>query len=163
MIDLVLWCVVLYCVCVCVGGGGGGANLEQEAFQYFSGAELNKKWHSLPPHTKEELQFGSILFHINLQSLHNLHQQADRPTHKADRPTHKADRPKHKADRPTYMHTQGRPTDIHAHTRQTDRHTCTHNRVGTSGKIVWKLSGVLNVFEILSGNLMKILYNPVFY
>ena len=46
MIDL-----VLYCVCVCVGGGGwwwwwggGGANLEQEAFQYFSGAELNKKW-----------------------------------------------------------------------------------------------------------------------
>ena len=69
--------------------------------------------------------------------------------------------------RPT--NTQGRPTNIHAHTRQTDRHTCTHNRVGTSGKIVWKLrnvwklSGVLNVFEILSGNLMKILYNPVFY
>ena len=100
------------------------------------------------------------------------------PTHKADRPTHKADRPTHtcthKADRPTHTrqtdrHTQGRPTDIHAHTRQTDRHTCTHNRVGTSGKIVWKLrnvwklSGVLNVFEILSGNLMKILYNPVFY
>ena len=34
MIDL-----VLYCVCV----GGGGDNLVQEAFQYFSGAELNKK------------------------------------------------------------------------------------------------------------------------
>ena len=28
---------------------------------------------------------------------------------------------------------------------------------------VWKVSGVLNVLEILSGNLMKILYNPVFY
>ena len=69
MIDLVLCCIV--CVCVCVGGGGG--LLEQEAFQYFSGAELNKKLHSLPPHAKEELQFGSILFHINLQSLHNLH------------------------------------------------------------------------------------------
>ena len=48
MIDLVLWCVVLYCVC----GGGGGANLEQEAFQYFSGAELNKKWHSPAPKRK---------------------------------------------------------------------------------------------------------------
>ena len=36
MIVLVLCCIV----CVCVGGG---ANLEQEAFQYFSGAELNKK------------------------------------------------------------------------------------------------------------------------
>ena len=72
MIDLVLYCV---CVCVCVwgGGGGGGANLGQEAFQYFNGAELNKKLHSLPPHAKDELQFGSILFHINLQSLHNLH------------------------------------------------------------------------------------------
>ena len=45
MIDLVLCCVVLcvcVCVCVCVCGGGG-ANLEQEAFQYFSGVELNKK------------------------------------------------------------------------------------------------------------------------
>ena len=68
-------------MCVYVGGGGGGANLEQEAFQYFSGAELNKKLQSLPPHmapylhghAKEELQFGVILFHINLQSLHNLH------------------------------------------------------------------------------------------
>ena len=40
MIDLVLYFV---CVCVCVGGGGGGTKLEQEAFQYFSGAELNKK------------------------------------------------------------------------------------------------------------------------
>ena len=49
-----------------------GGNLEQEAFQYFSGAGLNKKLHSLPPHAKEELKFGSILFHINLQSLHNL-------------------------------------------------------------------------------------------
>ena len=38
MIDL-----VLYCVCVWGGGGGGGANLEHEAFQYFSGADLNKK------------------------------------------------------------------------------------------------------------------------
>ena len=67
MIDLVLYCV-------CWGGvGGGGTNLEQEAFQYFSGAELNKKLHSLSPHAKEELQFGSILFHINLQSLPNLH------------------------------------------------------------------------------------------
>ena len=63
-------------------GGGGGDNLEQEALQYFSGAELNKKLHSLPPHmapylhghAKEELQFGSIVFHINLHiSLHNLH------------------------------------------------------------------------------------------
>ena len=65
MIDLVLYCMCV-CVCVCVSSGGGGTNLEQEA-------ELNKKWHSLLPHAKEELQFGSILFHINWQSLHNLH------------------------------------------------------------------------------------------
>ena len=61
-------------------------------------------------------------------------------THKDGRPT-----PMHtqgRQGRPTHMHTQGRPTDTHAHTRQTDRHTCTHNRVGTSGKIVWKLTNV---------------------
>ena len=58
-------------MCVCVSGEGGGGGTED--FQYLSGAELNKKLQSLPPHAKEELQFGSILFHINLQSLHNLH------------------------------------------------------------------------------------------
>ena len=112
-----------------------------------------------------------------LTNTHAHTRMADRHTctHKADRLTHM-----HTQGRPTdthahtrqtdrHMHTQGRPTDTHAHTRQTDRHTCTHNRIGTSGKIVWKLrnvrklSGVLNVLEILSGNLMKILYNPVFY
>ena len=35
------------CVCVCVWGGGGGGGAG-----------------------KEDLQFGSILFHINLQSLY---------------------------------------------------------------------------------------------
>ena len=72
MIDVVFCCIV--CVCGWVGGGGGGgANLEEEAFQYFSGAEVNKKWYSLLPHAKEEQQFGPILFYINLQSLHNIH------------------------------------------------------------------------------------------
>ena len=111
MIDL-----VLYCVC--------------GAFQYSSGAELNKKLHSLPPHAKEELQFGSILFHINLQSLHNLYLCEWVPVthmHKQGRPT---DTCTHKADRLTNMHTQGRPTDTHAHTRQTDRHTCTYKADG---------------------------------
>ena len=59
MIDLVLWCVVLYCVC---GGGGGGANLEQEAFQYFSGAELNKKWHSLRPMKRKNCNLVQFYF-----------------------------------------------------------------------------------------------------
>ena len=141
IIDLVLCCIVC---------GGGGDNLEQEAFQYFSGAELNKKWHSLPPPCKGRttiwFNFISYKFTKFAQStLMWMGASYIKKIHKADRPTHMHTQGRqtnthahtretdqhtctHKADRPTHMYTQGRPTDTHAHTRQIDRHMHTQGR-----------------------------------
>ena len=55
------WWLILCWVVLCVWGGG--ANLEQEAFQYFSGAELNKKWHSLP-HPMQRKNYNLVQFYF---------------------------------------------------------------------------------------------------